>query len=77
MGQANNRTKDVHWIHTDQAQLFFGGVIVANSIYMGCETDYKVEEESGPSSFWFVAESCFLVLFSVELVLRLRLRLLS
>lgn len=55
------------WIHTHQADSFFGLVIVLNAIFMGLDIEFNREDFSWP--FWIV-ESIFLTTFLVELLLR-------
>lgn len=55
------------WIHTNQADSFFGLVIVLNAIFMGVDIELNTEDFSW--GFWAV-ESIFLLVFLVELILR-------
>merc|ERR1719487_1671640 len=60
------------WINTPLANIFFGGVIVVNAAFLGVEADYRKNENSniGENEMWFIIESVFLAIFSLELILR-------
>jgi len=58
-----------HWVHTVQADLFFGGWIVLNAFAMAIETDVRTEENDDNLA-WLVADSVFNVVFIGELCLR-------
>jgi len=51
--------------------LLFSLVIILNAIYIGVETEIKTEEKQEFPDGWWYAESSFLVVFVIELVLRL------
>lgn len=59
------------WIFTQQADAFFGGVIIVNSVYIGVETDYHA---SANVFVWAAIECFFLAIVLVELFLRFRHR---
>eukprot|EP00927_Polykrikos_kofoidii_P028328 TRINITY_DN24765_c0_g2_i1.p1 TRINITY_DN24765_c0_g2~~TRINITY_DN24765_c0_g2_i1.p1 ORF type:complete len:768 (-),score=131.31 TRINITY_DN24765_c0_g2_i1:152-2455(-) len=61
------------WIRSSFASFLFGSVIILNAVFIGIETDLNREdvEHNAPKIFWFVAESCFLAIFIIELLLRL------
>merc|ERR1719235_1323629 len=54
------------WINKPTTSLGFGGVILLNSVFMAIETELHGE----PKSAFIVIESFFLLVFSVEIVLR-------
>jgi len=59
------------WIRSSFANCFFGGMIIVNAIFLGFETDYnRPEVDDSKLSFWFIAESIFLLIFIMELLLR-------
>lgn len=65
------------WIASSAANMLFGSVIVVNAIYLGLETDLKDNDDSLSVDTaawlpWFFAESVFLTIFTVEIMLRVR-----
>jgi len=60
------------WVHSNFANCFFGGIIIINAIFIGFETDYnRPEDDDGfVLTSWFFMESTFLVIFTMELLLR-------
>jgi len=62
------------FINTPCGNMFFGGIIILNAIFIGIETDAVREvdgsERSEEWAFWFVVESLFLATFVFELLLR-------
>jgi voltage-gated sodium channel len=57
-----------HWIHSNQASFIFCSLIVINAIYMGLEMELAPQPPTKP---WEVADYAFLVLFTIELLLRI------
>lgn len=65
--------RDEDWIDSTKANTFFGAVILANSIYAGVEVDLADRSVSDfEEPWWFAIESGFLLIFIVELVLRVK-----
>lgn len=67
----------VKWIDTTQAQAFFATVICVNAVCLAIETDTHTiqgdfEWGRGQDFFWLVVETIFLIIFIVELSLRLQ-----
>eukprot|EP00928_Gymnodinium_smaydae_P002173 TRINITY_DN10766_c0_g3_i1.p1 TRINITY_DN10766_c0_g3~~TRINITY_DN10766_c0_g3_i1.p1 ORF type:complete len:705 (-),score=111.85 TRINITY_DN10766_c0_g3_i1:96-1931(-) len=60
----------VPWVHSPQAGLLFGVIILLNTFTMGL--DVELEEDGRSHISMYIVESIFLGLFWVELVLRIR-----
>lgn len=58
------------WIHTMQAELFFGGWIILNAICLAVETDHKPDDDRFYAG-WFVVDSIFNLVFLVEMLIRM------
>jgi voltage-gated sodium channel len=60
-------------MNTPGANAFFGGVIMLNALFIGVETDLRDTELESSSEWltWFVLDAAFLIIFIVELSLRL------
>eukprot|EP00929_Paragymnodinium_shiwhaense_P120483 TRINITY_DN92435_c0_g1_i1.p1 TRINITY_DN92435_c0_g1~~TRINITY_DN92435_c0_g1_i1.p1 ORF type:complete len:876 (+),score=204.24 TRINITY_DN92435_c0_g1_i1:39-2630(+) len=59
-------------INSNCANCFFGACIILNAVFVGLETDYRKRSDTSSFLPWFIAESTFLMIFIVELFLRLR-----
>eukprot|EP00927_Polykrikos_kofoidii_P061812 TRINITY_DN5663_c0_g1_i2.p1 TRINITY_DN5663_c0_g1~~TRINITY_DN5663_c0_g1_i2.p1 ORF type:complete len:757 (+),score=126.69 TRINITY_DN5663_c0_g1_i2:26-2272(+) len=62
-------------IETNQAQAFFGTAIVVHAVYVGLETDFRniTQTYRDPAGLpWFIMDSIFMVVFIVELALRIK-----
>eukprot|EP00747_Dinoflagellata_sp_TGD_P005029 gnl/TRDRNA2_/TRDRNA2_112694_c0_seq1.p1 gnl/TRDRNA2_/TRDRNA2_112694_c0~~gnl/TRDRNA2_/TRDRNA2_112694_c0_seq1.p1 ORF type:complete len:616 (-),score=123.17 gnl/TRDRNA2_/TRDRNA2_112694_c0_seq1:21-1868(-) len=57
------------WIHSQNADLLFGGVICLNACVLAIETDYRPENEEF-QPMWFTIDSFFNAVFLVECFLR-------
>merc|ERR1719454_182698 len=57
-----------YWIHSNQANFLFCSLIVINAIYMGLEMEMA---PTPPTTPWEVADKSFLVVFTIELLLRI------
>lgn len=58
------------WIHTMQAELFFGVWIILNAICLAIETDHKPDDDEFYAG-WFVVDSIFNLVFLVEMLMRM------
>eukprot|EP00927_Polykrikos_kofoidii_P035531 TRINITY_DN3009_c0_g2_i1.p1 TRINITY_DN3009_c0_g2~~TRINITY_DN3009_c0_g2_i1.p1 ORF type:complete len:750 (-),score=56.35 TRINITY_DN3009_c0_g2_i1:237-2486(-) len=62
------------WIASPVANMVFGSVIAINAVYLGFETDLRTDEglvvDSNTWLPWFICDSLFLCIFTVELSLR-------
>jgi hypothetical protein len=56
------------WINKPTTSLGFGAIILLNSVFMAIETELRGE----PKRVWIVIECVFIVIFSVEILLRLK-----
>lgn len=73
------RTTDserIPWILTPFANLFFGCLIMLNAVYLGLETELgensvQANVMKGEGVTWFVVDSVFQLLFTIELSLRI------
>mmetsp|Transcript_11832 Transcript_11832/g.26886 ORF Transcript_11832/g.26886 Transcript_11832/m.26886 type:complete len:628 (+) Transcript_11832:117-2000(+) len=66
------RTKDAPpppWIKTEQADTMVGIAIVANAVFVGVDVEFS--DDNTELVFWTI-ESCFLVVFLLEILLRIR-----
>eukprot|EP00928_Gymnodinium_smaydae_P049904 TRINITY_DN33512_c0_g1_i1.p1 TRINITY_DN33512_c0_g1~~TRINITY_DN33512_c0_g1_i1.p1 ORF type:complete len:285 (+),score=64.65 TRINITY_DN33512_c0_g1_i1:164-1018(+) len=57
------------WIRGDRADMIFGTIIILNALFMGVDAEYG-QDAGFPSAFWAI-ESVFLILFGIEITLRL------
>jgi hypothetical protein len=57
------------WIHTVQAEIFFGGWIGLNAMLLAIECDHMKDEKAWG---WIFCESIFNIVFFVECVMRLK-----
>jgi len=67
------------FIESQCANFLFGFAIVCQAVFIGVETDFRQRVKEGQEPWeapqfeaWFIVESCFLVVFIIELALRLR-----
>jgi hypothetical protein len=58
---------EADWINKPTTSLGFGALILLNSFFMAIETEYPE-----PKPFWIAVEIAFIVIFSVEIILRLQ-----
>lgn len=59
------------WIHSKQADLFFGMWIVLNSLVLAVETDARDDSDNAAELVWFTLDSIFNVVFLVEMLMRI------
>ena len=60
------RSPSGFWMHSDKAQLIFGGIIVVNALFIGIDPDQWNEKVVGLQLYWFLCVSVFLVIFLVK-----------
>jgi len=58
------------WIHTMQAELFYGAWIILNAIALAVETDHKPDDDDFYAG-WFVVDSIFNLVFLGEMLMRM------
>lgn len=58
------------WIHTMQAELFYGVWIILNAICLAIETDHKPDDDKFYAG-WFVVDSIFNLVFLNEMLMRM------
>lgn len=56
------------WIHTVQAEMFFGGWIVLNALVLAIQADHMKDDKAWG---WILIECVFNIVFGVEVVLRM------
>mmetsp|Transcript_86666 Transcript_86666/g.197795 ORF Transcript_86666/g.197795 Transcript_86666/m.197795 type:complete len:591 (+) Transcript_86666:41-1813(+) len=66
---------DPPWILGSQAGLMFGVMIMLNVVVLGFETDYRDEDSPTRQQLpWMITEGVFLLVFTVEVFMRTRVR---
>jgi len=58
------------WIHSMQAELFFGAWIIANAVCLAIETDHKPDDDEFYIG-WFLIDSLFNLVFLIEMLIRM------
>jgi len=68
-GAKNSEGGQAAWIHSMQAELFFGAWILLNALIIAIETDNRADDDNDWG--WILIESIFNVVFLVEMLMRI------
>lgn len=66
---AGDSPKSEYWIHSMNAEIFFGAWIVLNAIVLAVETDHQ-DDDNENDWYWVLLDSIFNIVFGVEVILR-------
>lgn len=68
-GAKGNEGAQAVWIHSMQAEVFFGAWILLNALVIAIETDNRADDDNDWG--WILIESIFNVVFLVEMLMRM------